>query len=72
MNVFSWLWIAWGAVFVVVEAVALVRKDRPAKPRTLTANVRWLIQGAGVWHMTARGALIVLLAWLPWHFGLTS
>lgn len=70
MTVFSWLWIVWGAMFVGVEGAALVIKDRPAAPATLTANVRWLINGAGVWHHTARVILTVLLAWLPFHFGL--
>lgn len=70
MTAFSWLWIAWGAMFVGVEGSALLVKDRPQAPATLTANVRWLITGAGVWHHTARVALAVLLAWLPFHFGL--
>jgi len=68
--VFSLLWILWGLAFVAIEGAALIVKDRPGVPRTLTANVRWLIAGAGWWHHTARVVLAVLLAWLPMHFGL--
>ena len=71
MTVFSLLWLAWGAAFFVIEGVALVKKDRPNHLRTLTANVRWLISGAGRWHRVARIALVLLLAWLPGHFGLS-
>jgi hypothetical protein len=76
VTVFSWLWIIWGAAFAVIEGVALIIKDRPPTAasgpqwRTLTANVRWLIAGAGPWHRVARAALVILLAWLPDHFGL--
>lgn len=67
MGVFSWLWIAWAAMFVAVEATAIVRGDRPSAPRTLSANVWWLVRGAGVWHHVARGLLAVGLAWLVPH-----
>jgi hypothetical protein len=76
VTVFSWLWICWGAAFALIEGAALIIKDRPPTAvsgpqlRTLTANVRWLIAGAGPWHRVARTALVVLLAWLPVHFGL--
>lgn len=72
MNLFSWLWIAWGLAFLLVEGAALVVKDRPEAPRTLTANVRWLVSGAGRWHVAARVVLVALLAWLPGHFGVAA
>jgi hypothetical protein len=69
MTWFSWLWIAWGALFVGTEATALIVKDRPGARATLTANVRWLTTSSGPWHTTARTGLGLLLAWLPVHFG---
>jgi hypothetical protein len=70
VTVFSWLWLIWGLAFIAVEGTALIVKDGPDRPRTLTANVRWLISGAGWWHYTARAVLAAALAWLPGHFGL--
>ena len=67
MNVFTWLWIAWGALFLGVEGSALVVKDRPGRPRTLSAHIWWLVRGAGAWHRIARGALALGLAWLTGH-----
>ena len=72
MSLFSWLWIAWGLAFVAIEVTALTRKDRPEELRTLTANVRWLVSGAGGWHVAARVLLLAVLAWLPAHFGLAG
>jgi len=63
----SWAWLAWTAMFAVVEGIALAQKDRPGEPRTLSANTRWLIQGAGAWHHVARAALVLFLAWLTPH-----
>jgi len=71
VTVFALLWLLWGLAFVAIEGAALVVKDTPGHPRTLTAVVRWLISGAGWWHHTARVVLAVVLAWLPGHFGLT-
>jgi hypothetical protein len=70
VSIFAALWILWGLAFVAIEAAGLIVKDAPGKPRTLTANVRWLISGAGWWHHAARVVLAVALAWLPGHFGL--
>lgn len=60
-------WIVLAAAAVTLETIALIRKDTPTQPRTLTANIRWLITGAGWGHWVARGVLIGLLAWLPGH-----
>lgn len=68
MTLFSWLWIVWGAMFLVVEGVAIARKDKPTEHNTLTSNVRWLIQGRAPGHKVAWLGLILLLAWLPLHF----
>ena len=72
MTWFTWVWIAWGAVFAGAEATALIVKDRPGARATLTANVRWLTTTAGPWHTAARIGLGLLLAWLPVHFGYTA
>jgi len=71
MTVYSVLWLAWIAMFAGVEGTAIIHKDdKPGKAATLTANVRWVISGNGVGHQFARAALILLLIWLPNHFGL--
>jgi len=71
MTIYSVLWLVWIAMFGTVEGLAIARKgDKPGKEATLTHNVRWLIQGTGPWHNAARVVLLVLLAWLPVHFGL--
>lgn len=54
-------------VFAVVEVAALAQKDRPGKPRTLTANIRWIIQPVAGWHMHARWLLIAFFAWIQPH-----
>lgn len=63
----SWAWLAMAAVFLVVEGVALVQKDRPGSPRTLSANIWWLVRGAGTWHVIARWLLTTGLAALTAH-----
>jgi hypothetical protein len=63
----SYAWIAFAAVFAVVETVALIQKDRPGRPRTLSAQVWWLTQGTGPWHQIARAVLIFGLGWLTPH-----
>lgn len=67
MTLFSWLWIAWGVLFAVVEGVALAKGDRPGKPLTLSAQIWALIRGAGTWHHIARVVLVAFLAWLSVH-----
>ena len=63
----SWVWLAMVAAFLVVEGVALVQKDRPGHPRTLSANVWWLVRGAGPVHVALRSLLAVGLAALTAH-----
>jgi hypothetical protein len=63
----SYAWIAFAAVFAVVETVALIQKDRPGHPRTLSAQVWWLVQGTGPWHQIARAVLVFGLGWLTPH-----
>ncbi len=67
MTVNSWLWVGWLLAFGVLEAIGLVQKDAPGKPRTLSAQVWWLIRGAGTWHHIARVLLVGFLAWLSVH-----
>jgi hypothetical protein len=68
VTLFTWLWLGWGAMFVAVEGVAIAKKDKPDRQRTLTANVRWLIKGRAPGHKVAWLGVILLLAWLPLHF----
>lgn len=70
----SWAYIAIFAAWAVVEAIGLVQKDRPVatpghpmKLRTLSANLRWLVQGAGPWHHYLRYGFIFFLAWFRPH-----
>lgn len=63
----SWSYLGLFAAWAVVEGIGLAQKDRPGQPRTLSANIWWLIQGAGVWHHLARLGLVCGLAWLSLH-----
>lgn len=67
MNAFTIAWIAWVLLFVVVEGLAIRRKDRPGSPGTLSAHVWWLVKGTGTWHQLARAALMAGLGWLTAH-----
>ncbi len=67
MTGYSWFWLAWGVAALVVEGVALAKKDRPNKLRTLSANLIWLIRGAGPWHRVFRVGLLLFLVWLIAH-----
>lgn len=67
MNLFTWLWIAWAVAFVAIETAALLKKDRPGKPRTASANIWWLVKGTGTWHQLARAVLVFGLGWLTHH-----
>lgn len=71
MTVFTWLWIAWGAAFLVIEGVALVNKQ-PGD--TLSEHVwRWFrIKGKSPSWTAARFGLLAFLVWLTGHlaFGL--
>ncbi len=67
----SWAYIAIFVAWAVVEITGLVQKDRPGpqgtKLRTLSANLRWLVQGAGPWHHYARYLFIAFLGWFGPH-----
>lgn len=67
MSGWSVAWILWALAFVVIEGAALVVKDRPGRPATLSAHIWWLVRGAGLWHHLARLALAAGLAWLVPH-----
>ncbi|AFO10869.1 hypothetical protein ELB20_03 [Streptomyces phage phiELB20] len=67
---FEWAWLAWGGAFVVIEGIALKRKD---KNDTLSEQV-WKIfhtsQGQEKTKTTQarRAVLVMFLAWLVAHF----
>jgi hypothetical protein len=63
----SWVWLGMAAMFLVVEGIALHQKDRPGHPRTLSANVWWLVRGSGSVHVALRSLLAVGLAALTAH-----
>lgn len=67
MNGFTWAWIGWALAFVAIEGLALVVKDRPGRPATLSAHVWWLVRGAGPGHTALRLMLAVGLGWLTHH-----
>jgi hypothetical protein len=54
-------------LFCLIEGCALVVKDTPGHPATLSAHVWWLVRGAGLWHHLARVGLLLGLAWLTVH-----
>ena len=58
---FSWFWVAWIALFAIIEGAALLNKK---KGDTLSENVwRWFPKN------TVRGiALFAFMAWLFMHF----
>lgn len=63
----SWVWAFWLVAALGVEGIALIQKDRPGKPRTLSANLRWLVQPAAGWHTTVRWLFVLFLAWFKPH-----
>lgn len=63
----TWAYLSIFATWAVVEVIGLVQKDRPGAPRTLTANLRWLVSGAGPWHLFARGLFVGFLTWFGPH-----
>lgn len=70
----SWAYAGIVLAWVTVEVTGLVQKDRPtATPghpvalRTLSANLRWLVQPAGAWHRWLRAGFILFLGWFGPH-----
>lgn len=63
----SWVYAGLFLVWFVVEMIGLKQKDRPGHPRTLSANIWWLVQGASAWHQIARGVLTLGMAVLTIH-----
>lgn len=58
---YSWWWLAWFTLFVVVETAAIISGE---PGRTLTAHVRWLM----LEHKWVASAVAALLGWLFFHF----
>lgn len=58
-DTFTWLWIAWGAAFLVIEAAALA-----AGHGTLSAHIWYLLDR----YQLARMAIFALFGWLLLHF----
>ena len=73
MDIWTWLWIGWIAIFAAVEGVALARK---APGDTLSEHVwKWFAVGEPRdrptmtgWARLRRFALLAGLAWLSLHF----
>ena len=73
MSIWSWLWVAWLAVFGVVEGAALTNKS---KDDTLSEHVwKWFAIGQPGdrprftgWVQARRFGLLAFLAWLAAHF----
>lgn len=61
-RLWPWLWLGWLAMFVVLEAIAIVDK---ARDDTLSEQVWALVShNPGLWG----SAVAILLGWLAWHF----
>ena len=71
MTVFSWLWIAWGVLFMIIEGVAIVRKERGD---TLSELVWAWFQLRGrkddkkPWQVILRIVFMAFWCWLTVHF----
>lgn len=73
MNPFPYIYATCLAVVLTAEVVAVVLRDKPDTPRTITANIKAITSLPGPWwHRAARVGLIALLAWLPPHLGLVD
>jgi hypothetical protein len=68
MDVWSWLWIGWGAAFAVIEGLALAFTRGPG---TLSDKIRqWITRpGNGAWYWWAgRAGVALFLGWLLVNF----
>ena len=63
----SWAYIGIFLAWAAVEITGLIQKDRPDAPRTLSANLRWLVAPAGGWHTVARALFVAFLGWFSPH-----
>lgn len=59
-NTFTWLWLAWGGLFVVIEGAALLNKKRGD---TLSEHI-WFLRSRKV----GRFVVPAFLGWLAYHF----
>ena len=59
MGFFTKFWIAWAAVGLIMEGIALVRR---LPGDTLSEQV-WATRGSGFYSL-----LIAFLLWMAWHF----
>lgn len=67
MDVFTWLWVIWIAMFGAIEGTALIKKTPGS---TLTSHVvSWasLKDKSGGW-LARRGTLAGFAGWLLYHF----
>lgn len=66
---FTWLWLAWVALTITIEGVALHRSRTAKTGDTLTAHTRRLlgIDPQRDDHVVGRTAFVVALAWTLWH-----
>ena len=66
-DTYSLLWLAWIALFGVIEGAAIINKQ---KGDTLSEHVWWLfsVSDKSNWYLARRTALGGFLAWLVAHF----
>ena len=70
MSVWTWAWIAWGAVFAVIEGMALFN----SRPGDTLSEHAWAFLGIGEgrkrsgWTQLRRVLLLAFMAWLTAHF----
>jgi hypothetical protein len=71
VTIWSWLWIGWGVAFLVIEAAALINKDRGD---TLSEHVwswfqlRGRKDGKRPWQVLLRLGFVCFWVWLTFHF----
>jgi hypothetical protein len=64
VSIWTAAWLGWGAIFGVVEYLALKRRDAKRRPDTLSEHV-WAFQKA---HPLLRVAFLGFWGWLTIHF----
>lgn len=63
----AWVYLGLFIAWAITESIALIQKDTPQKPRTLSAVLRWLVQPVAGWHMHLRYGFMIFIAWFSPH-----